>query len=503
MTRSNRALSSLLSRRNALRGAGVCLALPWLESFAPKRASAQAPEMPRRYLPIRFPCGAAAPWWQGAPAFGTGVFGADFVLSPVHEPLAPVKDKLLVLSRIANYSWDSNASGDAQIAPAHPRCSAALGTCVDADRLTLDAGLSPSGNVVNGISADQVIATHTGLSNLSLRESLQLGLGTFPGNFSGRHWAYSQCFSWRSPSEPLKRMVDPQAAFQLLGFMGQDEDALSRVAERKSVIDAVLEDATSLRPQLSRFDQQTVDGFLYAFRELEKRVIAIGQTCGAIPEPAPIPDAPGPLQGLNQGDMGYDRAAHAEVMNDIIAMAFQCDATRVISYLLDDSSSEFDYSFIPEQDRVFGDATAGLQNYYGGGQNGGGQIESVAVDGVYPGTSNAAYATVHRWWVRQVAVLAGKLAAMPEGDGTVLDHTLIHLMSELRSHDNRPWDLPMLLLGGTGFIKQNGHIALAANPSDRQLRDLYYTIQRQYFGLDVTSFGDGPVPNALIEEILA
>jgi hypothetical protein len=496
---TRRSLKALLSRRNVLRGAGVCLALPWLESFAPKSASAQAALMPRRYLPIRFPCGAAAQWWQNAPAFGTGVFGADFALSPVHEPLAPLKDKLLVLSRIANYSWDPNAVGDAQIAPAHPRCSAALGTCVDADRLTSEAGQSPLDNIVNGISADQVIALQAGL--VTFRESVQLGLGTFPGGFSGRHWAYSQCFSWRSPTEPLKRLVDPQAAFRMLGFMGRDEEVERRVAENKSVIDAVLEDAGSLRPQLSRLDQQTVDAFLQSFRELENRVLLIGVTCPMIPEPAAIPDAPGPLQGLNQGDMGYDRAAHARVMNDIIAMAFQCDATRVISYLLDDSSSEFDYSFIPEQDRVFGPAT-GLDNYYGGGQNGGGAIDAVAVDGVYPGTSNATYATVHRWWVRQVAELAGKLAAMPEGDGTVLDHTLIHLMSELRTHDNRPWDLPMLLLGGTGFIKQNGHVALAANPNDRQLRDLYYTIQREYFGLPVTSFGDGPVPNALIEELL-
>jgi hypothetical protein len=170
--------------------------------------------------------------------------------------------------------------------------------------------------------------------------------------------------------------------------------------------------------------------------------------------------------------------------------------------MLDDARSNFDYSFIREADRVFG-AADGLSDYHGSCANGSGSVEEAAANGVYSITSNASYATVHRWWVRQVAELAGKLAAMPEGDGTVLDHTLIHLMSEMRTHDERPWDLPMLLLGGTGFIKQGCHIALGANPDDRQLRDLYFTIQRQYFGLDVASFGDGPVPNALVEEILA
>ena len=496
-----RRLGSLPSRRNVLRGAGVCLALPWLESLAPRRALAQVAGM-KRYLPIKFPCGASAQWWQNAPAFGTGVFGADFVLSQVHEPLAPVKDKLLILSRIANYSWDPNSpGGSVNIAPAHARCSAALGTCVDTDRLTSEAGLSPSSDAVNGISADQLIV-QGGAGGVTALQSLQLGLGTFPGTFDGRHWAYSQCFSWAGSRQPLKRVVDPKAAFLSLGVMGQDEEALRRLAEHRSVLDAVLEDASSLRPRLGRLDQQTVDQFMQSFRDLEQRMIALTEACQPIPEPAEIPDAPGSLQGLNQGDMGYDRAQHAQVMNDIIALALQCDITRVISYMLDDSSSEFDYSFIPEQDRVFGPAD-GLSNYYGGGQNGSGSIDAVAVGGVYPGTSNASYATVHRWWVRQVAELAGKLAAMPEGDGSVLDHTLIHLMSELRTHDNRPWDLPMLLLGGSGFIKQGGHIALSANPNDRQLRDLYYTIQRQYFGLDVPSFGEGPAPNALIEDILA
>ena len=102
-----------------------------------------------------------------------------------------------------------------------------------------------------------------------------------------------------------------------------------------------------------------------------------------------------------------------------------------------------------------------------------------------------------------MADLAAKLDAIPEGDGTVLDHTLLHMASDMRTHDHKAFDLPMLLLGGKGFIKQNAHIALGANPSDRQARDLYFTIFKNYFGLSVDKFGEGSMPNALIEEILA
>lgn len=487
------------SRRNVLRGAGVCLALPWLESLAPRGAAAQDAAMPRRYLPITFPCGAAGQWWEHAPAFGSTAAGASFVLSRVHEPLAALKDKLLVLSRVANYSWNEGNTSGTSILPADSRLAAALGTCVDADQRAVAAGEAVSSATLNGVSADQVIAQ--GLAGVTPIPSLQLGLGTYPGSFDGRSWAYSQAYSWAAPSSPLKRVVNPKAVFDAMAGLGISEEGRRKLAENRSVIDAVVADAASLKSRVGVADRLAIDEFMQSFRDIERRVVAIAG-CPQAQEPTPIADGTGPLQGLNQGDGGYDRAEHAAVMSELIAMAFRCDATRVISYMLDDARSNFDYSFIPEADRVFG-AADGLSDYHGSCANGSGSVEEAAVNGVYSIDSNASYATVQRWWVRQVAELAGKLAAMPEGDGTVLDHTLIHLMSEMRTHDERPWDLPMLLLGGTGFIKQGCHIALAANPADRQLRDLYFTIQRQYFGLDVASFGDGPVPNALLEEILA
>jgi hypothetical protein len=490
--------------------------LPWLESLAPRGAYAQAAATPKRYVPIFFPCGAAAQWWDGAPAFGTAAMGEQFVLSKVHEPLAALKSKLLILSRLGNYSWNGgtyNVSGGS-----HARCPAALMTCVDADKLATAAGMSLPSAVINGVSADQVIVQKGNFGALTPMASMQVGLGSFPGAFDGRSYSYNQVMSWKAEKEPLKRQINPKAVFDAMITAGAkdstgmadpmaDLEAQRRAAENKSVLDAVVENANGIKPRLSRQDQLTLEQFTTSFREIEKQVTNVTTSmtsgCKVVTAPAAVPEPGGPMQGLNQGQMGYDRAAHAKVMNDLVVMALQCDVTRIITYMLDDSRSEFNYSFIPALDQVF-DGVGGIDNYHGGCQHGPGNIPTTATAaGIYGGTSNGGFATVTRWWVRQVAELAAKLDAIQEGDGTVLDHTLIHMASDMRTHDHKAFDLPMLLLGGTGFIKQNGHVSLAAAPSDRQARDLYYTIQKEYFGLDVQSFGEGPTPNSLIEEILA
>ncbi|HVJ15524.1 MAG TPA: DUF1552 domain-containing protein, partial [Polyangiaceae bacterium] len=334
--------------------------------------------------------------------------------------------------------------------------------------------------------------------------SMQVGLGSFPGAFDGRSYSYSQVMSWKGETEPLKRQINPKAVFDAMitaGAMNSDgavdpaaeAAAQQRAAENKSVLDAVIESSAALRPKLSRQDQMTLEQFENSFREIEMQVTNVTPTvsvgCQVVTEPGAVPEPGGAMQGLNQGQDGYDRAAHAQVMNDLVVMALRCDVTRVITYMLDDSRSEFNYSFIPDEDKIFGD-TGGIDNYHGGAQHGGGSISGTAENGVYPGDSNGAFASITRWMVRKVSELAQALDAIPEGDGTVLDHTLLHLLSDMRTHDHDCYDLPMLMIGGTGFIKQDTHISLPAYPSDRQLRDVYYTIQTQYFGLNISSFGD-------------
>ncbi len=510
-------MKKFLSRRNVLRGTGVCLALPWLESLAPKAVRAQAATAPKRFLPIYFPNGAAAEWWFNAPAFGTSVMGDQFILSPVHEPMAAIKNKLLIVSRIANYSWiPGGATG---INPSHSREPAALMTITDVDALAMANGMDPPSAVINNVSADQIMVQKANLGSLTPLASMQVGLGSRPGAFDGRSYAYNQVMSWPSQTEPLKRQINPKAVFDAMVQAGAmtstgapdpaaEAAAQQRAAENKSVLDAVLANATSLQNKIGAHDKAVIDEFMTSFRAIEQQVTQVGSVisagCQVIAEPGAVPEPGGAMQGLNQGDEGYDRQAHAAVMNDLVAMAFQCDVTRVITYMLDDSRSEFNYTFIPDEDKVFGD-TGGIDNFHGGAQHGPGGIDTTAVNGVYPGESNAAFATITRWFARKVGELALKLDAMPEGDGTVLDNTLMVMTSGMRTHDHDCFDLPVLMLGGTGFIKQNGHIALAANPSDRQMRDLWFTIMNEYYNIGETSFGESTSgePNSVIPDFLA
>jgi hypothetical protein len=495
-------MNKFITRRNVLRGAGICLALPFLSSLAPRVLRAQAEGTPKRFIPIYFPNGAAKQWWDDAPPPVSSVFNDGFQLNLTHAPLEPIKDKVLLVSHLGNWAFHD---GPGQLEPSHSRCSAAVITCVDADA----KGGNSGDGIANGISADQVIVQALDMGQTTPLASMQVGLGSFPGAFDGRSYAYNQSMSWKGPKDPLKRMINPKAVFDMLVASGAQasgqtvdpeatRSAQLLAARNKSVLDAVLDDADALKLKLSKVDQAAMEQFTTAFREVEMRSTQVGDvltgSCSVIAEPFTVPEPPGAMQGLNQGQNGYDRAAHAKVMNELIAMAIQCDVTRVVSYMLDDARSEFDYNkFVGPEHRVFGDDYGGASNYHGGGQHG--------------PDRNAGYALITRWLVSVVSELAQKLDAVPEGDGTVLDNTVMVMLNGMygSNHDNN--DIPILMIGGGGgTFKTNGHVTYSMeNGSMRHTRDLFYTIQNEYFKAGVPSFGDHieNAPNALLEEILA
>jgi len=345
--------------------------------------------------------------------------------------------------------------------------------------------------------------------------SMQVGLGSFPGAFDARSYAYNQVVSWKSATEPLKRMINPKAVFDMMVGAGAmtaapaqsmpdpaaTQAAQLAAARNQSVLDAVLEDATTLKGRLSSFDQQAMDQFLTSFREVEMQATQVGNIltggsagCQVIPDPFVVPEPGGPMQGLNEGEEGYSRQAHADVMNDLVAMAIQCDVTRVISYMLDDARSEFDYAaFVGNEHRVFGTDYGFASNFHGGSQHG--------------PDNNPGYQMITRWFVDTASKLAQKLDAMPEGNGSVLDNTVIMMINSQHgsNHDNN--DLPVVLIGsGGGVLKQNGHVAYTLTEASMvHTRDLYYTLQNNVFGANVASFGDhiSGEPNAPLTEILA
>ncbi|WP_437679159.1 DUF1552 domain-containing protein [Sorangium sp. So ce131] len=520
-----------ITRRNLLRGAGVCLALPWLESLSPRSARAGDPGTPKRFLLCTFPNGAPHHWWEAAPAFGKTLTGADFKLPTVLEYFAPVKSKMLMVSRLGNYTWNKDLSP--YVEPSHSRLTAALSTCVDADRLGREAGQDLGAWVGNGVSVDQRIVQQVGPEQATRIPSLQTGLGVKPGYFDERSYAYNQAISWKSAREPLKRSVNPRAVFDALVGAGAASaapvpgqtaeqariEAARRAAAEKSVIDAVLADANALKGRVGAEDRRIVEQYLDSLREIEKNATRVAATMGAanlgcapIPEPGVVPEPPGQAEGLNENDSTeageYRHEDHANVMTDLLVMAIQCDVTRVVTHMLDDARSEFEYRCIPEEVR----AKVGLEYraesslHFHASQHGAGNLDRAIEDGRYRiiEPSNPEFSAISCWLGQKAAQLAQRLDAIPEGDGTVLDHSVMVYMSEMRTHDHDAYDLPIVLLGGGGVFLNDAHVAYGAIGGDRQLRDLWFTIMNQYHGLEVASFGDDVrgEPNALLEEIL-
>jgi len=487
-----RARRALLSRRDVLRAAtGACLALPFLPSLHSARAAASSGPI-KRFLPIYFPNGASEHWWTGLETSGSG---DGWTLSNVLAPLQALKSKTIHIRNLGNYRAMQD---NRQVEPSHARCSAAYLTCVDAD----------ARDQRNGISIDQLLVERAAFATPI--DSLQLGLGTFPGFFDGRPWHYNQAVSWKASTgthetEPLRRVVSPREVFEALVPWAtprepDPEDPAPNYDE--SILDEFLAESAALKAKLSRSDAQVVDQFETRIRELEILTGTVDTGMDPIPrcevpqeEMPDIPDSDQELQGVashNGADVNgteYDRGRHAELMNQLIVLAFQCDLTRVVSYMLDDARSPFRYDHVTVED--FG-GTPGDLNFHDGAQHNGDRL-------------NNAYGSITQWMVQQTASLAGMLEAIPEGDGTMLDNTLMLLGSGMHSDDHDAAELPMVLIGGGPTFAHDQNVVLAPYPEDRQLRDLYFTILQRHFELDVEGFGedrDG-APNALLEEILA
>ncbi|HEY6879494.1 MAG TPA: DUF1552 domain-containing protein [Polyangiales bacterium] len=472
-----------LSRRALLRGAGVCLALPYLESLAP-RAKAQAAPL-KRLVVCYFPNGTSAAHW---PVSGTG---SDFALSPILQPLASHKTRMSVFTNLENYS---SMQADQGVEPSHSRLCGAFLTCVDADKVTSQLKVE----IANGISMDQVIAQK---QSTPLR-SLELGLSTLNSSTDGRHPALSRSIAWASPTQPLYKEVNPQAVFDRLVASGATEGVLDpqaaaqaarRRALRLSALDFVRESASSLSAKLGREDRPKLEEYLTAVRSLEQRTRNLSADMDAQSNAmCKLIARPTQAYALNVSD-GYSRATHASLMNELIVMALRCDVTRVITHMLDDARSDFVYDHVTQ--RKFS-LTGSVE---GSGPCGG-------YHGLqHAGDSNDGFASINWWFSSQMAALCDLMSKVPEGEGTLLDHTLIVYGGAMHGgdHDARP--LPMALLGGTkAGIRANQHLDYTDIAAGKPLRDLYYTIIKGYFGIDIASFGTSlsGQPNQLISELL-
>lgn len=486
---------SWISRRNVLRGLGVSLALPWMESLQVPTARAQSMGKTKHYVFMYFSNGVAQAFW---PPTGTGA-GAAWQLSALQEPLAPYKQYIQVLSNVGQTAlFGGNPN------PSHSQLCAPTTSC------TVNHGSQP---ILGGPSVDQVIAQNIGAG--SKFKSLQVGCSTMNSYPDGQHPAISRSVSWAASDQPLYKEVNPQAVFDRLiaevtpGTNMPDPQAEAAAKLRRdrdiSVLDYVLEEANSLKPKLSTTDKRQLDKFLTSVGELETRAKMQG---GALPNGGgktytrPMLSASynerADIKSISANDpAGYNRNEHAEVMNDLITMAFETGLTNVVSHMLDDARSDYHYHFLKQRNFAGGTSTeidAPLDTVLQGDLLG---LHALQHDG----DNNNGFATVNHWFVQKFATLLDRLskAVEPDGSGsTVLDNTIVVFMSGMQGSNHGANKLPIILGGsGGGVFKTDYHNDFA---QEVKLADVHLTIIQNGFGLtNVAQLGNsGGIVDALL-----
>jgi hypothetical protein len=439
--------SSRFGRRAFISGSGAAvIGLPLFEAFEPK--SARAASGVPRFLSFFVPNGKHMPFWKPTTQ------GDSYELTPTLKPLEALKSKFLLLSGLDNKGAARRVGGD------HARGTGSFLTCTN---IHTSAEIS-SGMPPNGVSVDQVIADQVG--SATRIASMQLGL-TNQGRDQGYGAEFIQNVSFDKNGRFLPKTVQVDKAFNTL-FEGFDPTASAADIERRrllkaSVLDFAGEEAKALAPTISRSDNLKLDQYLTSIRELEQRLqndsgLGGGAACANAQKPtnpSAIPD-------------------HVRGMLDVMVLGLQCDTTRVISYMLgnggDGAIGGFPWLDISDHHHAIAHHMGQAANHE--------KIKKVDL-----------------WEVQQLAYLLGKLDAIAEGNGTLLDNTLVLYSSEIsdgnrHNHD----DLPVLLAGGKNLgIRGGRHVMYDKKP----IASLYLSLIHA-MGATATQFGDdgtSPLPD--------
>ena len=412
-------------RRAFLRGAGAAIALPWLSSLLPRAALAgDAPKAP----PLRFAF-LYVPNGADGPSFSPREAGSEYALPFALEPLAAMKADFLVLSGLAQAKANANGDGPGD----HARAGATFLTGCQA----LKSGIRA------GVSVDQVIARH--VANETRLPSIEIGCepGASAGECdSGYSCAYSSNLSWRSETSPMAKEIDPRSVFERLFADDVPGDTAAerkvRAAERKSILDAVLDDARRLAARLGVSDRAKMDEYLTGVREMERRLDR-SMGGGGAKAPGGETIGVGP-KGDRVVGIPADYEEHVRLMADLLVLAFQADATRVASFMLANEGSNRAYPSIG--------VTSGHHEvtHHGKDER---KVEAVR--------------KINRYHVTQLAYFVERLKATPDGDGTLLDHTVVAYGSCIGDGDRHNHDdLPILVAGrGNGLVHPGRHVRYA------------------------------------------
>ena len=433
------ARTHVTSRRRFLRGVGVTMALPWLESIpvwgaAPAKDGTPAP-FPKRFAALFMGNGINAKHWR---AKGSG---AEMELGKSLEPMAPWKTRMNFITGLFN----KHATG----VGIHPG---------QTGNILSGASLQRGAVLKGGVSMDQVLANHLGQE--TVQPSLVLGCeqpitGYHETNFS---MAYSSHISWQNAMSPVPMEVYPSLAFDSLF----DNRGSRRT---QSILDRVRDEASRLSRQVSRDDKAKLDEYLTSVREVETRVERMRTAKDKAEGNAR--DRGKPVVAMARPDNGLpeDLREHMRLMCDIIALGFQTDKTRVATLLLCRDLSGLFYPFL--------------------------DVRTAHHPSSHDDLSDA-YERISRYYCSQLAYLASRLDAMPEGNGTVLDNSCLMFISSMWSgskHDSTK--VPVLLAGNLGGTLETGRVLDYAEKGDdnRKLCSLYLSIMDR-MGAKLDHFGD-------------
>ena len=419
-----------VSRRGVLRGLGVSMALPWLESVSAWGAASRSSDLDEP--PVRFAClfsgngFHAKQWWARGE-------GAQMELGKVLQPLLPFREQLTFIEGLFNKEALHGGIHSAQTG-----------------QLLSGAKLAPNGAIRSGTSMDQVMAQRIG--HLTKVPSLVLGCETsLPNVHKNYSMIYSSHISWSSPTTPTPLELYPALAFDRL-FRNRPGRA------DRSVLDSVLQEASALRQQISNSDRQRLNEYLESVRDVERRIDRAGQDQrlqGWRPT-LETPNMPRPADGLPQ-----DIDQHMRLMCDILILAFQTDTTRICTLKLNNDWSQL-------------------------------RFPNLGVNGIHhlvSHTDSTEWLKVNQFFVQQVAYIAKRLAAIQEGTRTLLDNTMLLYLSSMLNGHHHVKDLPVILVGGGGDQIRGGRVLSYKGQPDRQMCRLYLSLMNK-MGVQLDRFGD-------------
>ena len=433
-----------LSRRTVLRGLGTTMALPFLEAMMPSARAADIAARPKRLSVFYTPNGMAMGEYRPAAT------GADFALSPTLAPLAPFRERIVVVSGLGHPQ--AAAMGDRPAG--HGRSCPAFLTGAHARQ-------TEGPDIHCGVSMDQVFAAHLG--DATQIPSLELGidqaslLGSCDINYS---CAYTNGISWLTPTVPLPVTANPRDVFERLFGDGEALDATSRLAQARrqsSILDFVREDAARLAGALGMEDRRKLDEYLDATRAIERRI----QRAAA----GPVADAGGLVQPAG---IPGDFAEHVRLMIDLEVLAMQADLTRVATFM---SGREISNRTYPE---------IGVPDSHHMLSHHGHNPDKIAL-----------LAKINRYHMEFFAYALKRLQETRDGAGSLLDSTLVIRGSAFGDSNEHDFlDLPVIVAGG--LAKGGRHLAFDKGTSMSNL----LLAGLNLLGVPAKSFGDSTGPLA-------